>query len=64
MYHKWYTGGSWSKNWENLGGNLASSPAVTSPGNGMIDVFVRGGDNGLWQKTYNKKWSGWTSITL
>jgi hypothetical protein len=24
-----------------------------SPSSGTIGVFVRGGDNGLWQKTYN-----------
>jgi hypothetical protein len=28
----------------------------------VIDVCVRGTDNGLWQKTYNGVWSGWTSI--
>jgi hypothetical protein len=51
LYHKSYTGSTWS-GWENLGGKLTSSPAAaTAPGSSRIDVFVRGGDNGLWQNT-------------
>ena len=41
---------------------LTSSPAATSPGNGLIDVFVRGTDNALWErKTTNggSTWSSW-----
>ncbi|MGD0172417.1 MAG: DUF2334 domain-containing protein [Halobacteriota archaeon] len=51
-----------STGWVNLGGYLTSSPAATSPANGVIDVFVRGGDNGLWQKAYNNGWYAWKSI--
>jgi hypothetical protein len=28
----------------------------------MVDVFVRGGDNGFWEKAYSGAWSGWTSL--
>jgi hypothetical protein len=28
----------------------------------MIDVFVRGGDSALWQKTYNSAWYSWQSV--
>ena len=48
-----------------LGGALTSSPAATSPGNGLIDVFVRGTDNALWErKTTNggTTWSSWYKI--
>jgi len=37
---------------------------ATSPASGVIDVCVRGTDNGLWQKTYNGAWSGWTSVAI
>jgi hypothetical protein len=62
MYQKTWNGTSWS-NWISLGGSLTSSPAATSPTSGAIDVFVRGGDNGLWENSYsNGSWSGWTSV--
>jgi len=69
LYHKAYVPGpdpskSWSA-WENLGGYLTSSPAATfryasNPPQG--DVFVRGGNGALWQKTwtYSSGWTGWT----
>jgi len=60
--------GTWS-GWESLGGYLTSSPAAAASPTcftyKQIDVFVRGGDNLLWQKTYDNKaktWSGWKSI--
>jgi len=62
MYHKSYTGGSWSKNWESLGRTLTSSPATTSPGNGTTNVFARGTSGALYEKTYNNGWYAWTSI--
>ncbi len=48
LYQKTSTG-SWS-GWINLGGALTSSPAATSPTSGVIDVFVRGTDNALWER--------------
>ena len=47
LYQKTSTG-SWS-GWQNLGGELTSSPAATSPTSGVIDVFVRGTDNAVWE---------------
>ncbi len=64
LYHKWYTGSTWS-GWENLGGVLTSSPAATSPGNGVIDVFVRGTNGALYEKTTTdggKTWSSWIPL--
>jgi hypothetical protein len=64
MYQKTWNGTSWS-NWISLGGSLTSSPAATSPTSGAIDVFVRGGDNGLWEKTTTNggsSWSNWASL--
>jgi hypothetical protein len=51
LYHRWLSGG-WSS-WEYLGGKLTSSPgAAAASGGNRIDVFVRGGDGALWQKSY------------
>jgi hypothetical protein len=54
--------------WQSLGGYLTSSPAAAAlptldfTGN-SIDVFVRGGDGALWQRTYgNNAWSGWKGL--
>jgi len=65
LYHKSYSGSTWSS-WENLGGYLTASPAAaTAPGSKIIDVFVRGSDNGLWQKTYNNGgWGTWQSFAM
>jgi hypothetical protein len=64
LWHKWYTGTSWS-GWQSLGGKLTSSAAAaTAPGSSRIDVFVRGTDGAIWQRTTTNKgssWSGWTS---
>jgi len=48
LYQKTWTG-SWS-GWISLGGAPTSSPAATSPTSGVIDVFVRGTDNALWER--------------
>ena len=61
LYHKSYTGSTWSS-WENLGGKLTSSPAATSPGNGQINVFVRGTNGALYQRSWTGSWSSWTSL--
>jgi hypothetical protein len=61
LYHKSYTGTSWSS-WQNLGGYLTSSPAATSPANGVIDVFVRGSNGVFWESSYNNGSYAWASI--
>ena len=61
-------GSSWT-GWqglsEPLGTSLTSSPAAAAPASGIMDVFVRGGDNGLWERIYSdSNWSGWASIAI
>jgi hypothetical protein len=47
----------------NLGGILTSGPGTSSWGPSHTDVFVRGTDNGLWQRTWNgTTWSNWVSL--
>jgi hypothetical protein len=49
--------------WEKLDGSLTSGPSVASWGANHLDVFARGADQSLMQKTYdNGTWSGWTSL--
>jgi hypothetical protein len=61
LWHTSLQGSAWSA-WGSLGGILTSSPAATSPANGVIDAFVRGSDYAIWGRTYNGRWSGWTSV--
>jgi hypothetical protein len=62
LWHRSLQGSSWST-WGSLGGYLTSSPAATSPANGVIDVFGRGSDNFLWETSYNNgAWGAWASV--
>jgi hypothetical protein len=49
---------------ENLGGDLASAPAVVHTGSGRLEVFVRGKHNDeLVQRSWNgTSWSGWKNL--
>ncbi|MFE0463517.1 hypothetical protein ACFW1A_30115 [Kitasatospora sp. NPDC058965] len=67
IYQKyWTSGGGWT-GWQNFGtppGGVASgaSPAVTSSGNGRLDLFVRGTAGAIWHIYYSGAWSGWQSL--
>lgn len=64
LYHKYYsTTGGWAPNgqtgaWENLGGQLYSSPDAVSWGNGKIDVVAQG-VGGAITHTWYQVGSGW-----
>ena len=49
-------GVTWPSTETSLGGVLASAPAATSPGNGVIEVFVRGTDARLYEKASVRPW--------
>ena len=56
--------GEWGT-WASLNGQLTSTPAAVSSGNGRIDVFVRGSDNALWSRSSSDggtSWSSWKSL--
>jgi hypothetical protein len=67
LYHTHYNSlGIWT-DWDNLGGYVVGTPAVTTWGGGRQDIFVKSGDNNVYQKTYvGGAWfpsqSGWTSL--
>jgi hypothetical protein len=49
--------------WEKLDGSLTSGPAVASWAASHLDVFARGADQSLMQKTYDgTSWSAWASL--
>jgi peptidoglycan/xylan/chitin deacetylase (PgdA/CDA1 family) len=70
LYHIWTDfSGSWSSSswssWQNVGGYLTSSPAAASPSSGVINVYVRGSDGALWERsaTYGGvSWSTWSKV--
>jgi hypothetical protein len=50
---------------ENLGGYLAGRPSAVSQATGSVEVYVRGGDAGLWTTNYEQStgnWTEWTSL--
>ena len=62
LYHKWWNG-KWRPSapsagpWERFEGFAKSAPAVTSWGNGRIDLFVTGRDCAIYHKWYHGKWN-------
>jgi C1A family cysteine protease len=64
LWWKHWDGTTWSTS-TSLGGILTSDPAAASPGNSLTDVFVRGTDGAIWEKTTTNggaSWSGWNSL--
>jgi Subtilase family/Repeat of unknown function (DUF346) len=52
-----------SLSWESLGGSITSAPDAASQGSGRLDVFARGSDNALWQRSsVNGQWGSWQSL--
>lgn len=49
--------------WSNVGGIGTSSAAPSASGATRTDVFVRGTDGGLWQRTWSgASWGGWQPL--
>jgi hypothetical protein len=67
LQHTFWDGNAWlpSNGYEDLNGTCTSRPAAVSRGFGLLDVFVRGGDAGLWRLSYDggsQQWSEWTAV--
>jgi lysozyme len=58
----WFGGGTWSTPISLGLGPLGSEPRAVSPGPGLIDVFWKGSDGGLWVDRYSGGWSGATPL--
>jgi hypothetical protein len=69
LYHKSYNaqadamGNHWSAAWENLGGDLTSTPVAVSTAANRVDVFALGPDQGMLQRTRTgTAWSAWKEL--
>ncbi len=58
----WFGGGTWSTPISLGLGPLGSEPRAVSPGPGLIDVYWKGSDGGLWVDRYSGGWSGATPL--
>lgn len=55
-------GSGWSP-WGSLGGNLTSAPALNSQGDGILNVFARGTDGSVFQKSWDgAQWIEWFTL--
>lgn len=66
LYFRLWDGTAWGA-WTNLGGALASDPAVTSyvqNGHDRIDVYAKGSNGYLWHRAYewSTGWRNWESL--
>jgi hypothetical protein len=64
VFQKWWTqGGGWS-GWISHGRpapGITGSPVTISRNSSVANIYVRGGDNALWQRAFfNGNWTGWT----
>ncbi|KEF61652.1 uncharacterized protein A1O9_03220 [Exophiala aquamarina CBS 119918] len=67
LYYRYYDGKQWhpKDSLTNLGGYGTSRPVTISLQQGRIDIFMRGGDAGIWHNVYaNATWSDWTAISV
>ena len=67
IHWKNFDGSLWNpgiEEWANLKGYATSRPVSVSMMTERIDLFVRGGDAGLWHRAYpDSEWSDWVSIS-
>lgn len=65
LQQTYFDGTFWQPNssYANLGGFCTSRPVAVNRASGLIDVFVRGGDAGIWQLSYSQdNWGQWAAI--
>jgi len=60
LYHKSWNG-AWS-DWTPLGCCAVGAPSAESPGPDILDVWIRGTDNQLYQKSWTPQ-TGWSAFT-
>ncbi|KAK7970021.1 hypothetical protein PG988_009094 [Apiospora saccharicola] len=67
LLHTWRdadnTVGTWVP-WEDLKGFVTTPPVAVSRAAGVLDLFARGGDGGLWRLGFQDgKWAGWERVS-
>jgi hypothetical protein len=61
-FETWVPGRGWS-GWTSLGGNLTSAPAMSSQSDGIVNIFARGIDGAVFQRSWDgTKWSDWLTL--
>lgn len=61
LWNNLFAGGQWS-GWVSLGGPgvaLGAAPAAVARADGKIEVFVRGTDGSVWQRSHDSSWQAW-----
>ncbi|EMY77533.1 hypothetical protein LEP1GSC060_0164 [Leptospira weilii serovar Ranarum str. ICFT] len=60
MYHKYWDRSYWSKDWEDLGGQILGTPSAVSWGKNRLDIFARGLDGRVWHKYWDgSQWNAY-----
>jgi hypothetical protein len=63
IYHRWYAPSTGWAGWDALGGSWTSAPAINSQTDGILNVFVRGPDGAVWQKSWTgSQYTDWVSL--
>jgi hypothetical protein len=61
-FETWVPGTGWS-GWSSLGGNLTSGPTLNSQSDGLVNIFARGTDGAVAQRSWDgTKWVDWLSL--
>src|SRR5689334_3916678 len=59
-----YSQGAGSQ-WQSLGGQPTTAPAIGRNADGRLELFIQGADNNVhhnWQKAPNSGWAGWQFV--
>jgi hypothetical protein len=58
LYHKWVQNGSWVANWENLGGDISTTPFAIKGASEPVAVYAGTSWGGIWVCRFNSS-TGW-----
>ncbi len=64
IYHKSFTNGLWSQNWDSPSGNTIGAPVAVSDGS-SLHIVVIGATSELWYSSLSfssSKWTSWTDL--
>jgi hypothetical protein len=63
IYFETYVPGSGWSGFSSLGGNFTSAPVLNSQSDGIVNVFVRGTDGAVWERSWTgSAWNDWSSL--
>jgi hypothetical protein len=63
IYHRWFSPSTGWAGWDSLGGAATSAPTINSQADGILNVFIRGTDGAVWQKSWTgTEYTGWFTL--